>query len=338
MDTREIFLLHTTNRLTQKERHAIFTKEALDPLIKKWNQIKKENPQKTNNQIQSVINQEIQIITINSPGYPALLKEIYDPPLCLFVKGSLRNNIPFLSIVGTRKPSEYGKFITKEFTKIAAEHYGIISGLAHGIDSIAHETTLEQSGYTVAVIAHGHNQHSNRGKRLADQILKQGGAIISEHIPEIPPEKFRFPIRNRIIAGIAQYTLVPEATKKSGTRITAAIALRENREILAIPGPITQKQSEGTNELIAQGAHCIYSKSSLKEILNIDSAQQELPIIKNPTEEALLKTLKEIQTLDSLMEKSKLNPGELLQALQALKEKEVIRELPGQRYQKIHIK
>lgn len=191
--------------------------------------------------------------------YPQLLNEIAQPPETLFVRGSLASLAsPCLAVVGTRTPSAYGRQITPMLVApLARAGITIVSGLAIGIDTIAHETALEAGGATVAVLGSGADEASlypPQNRQLARNIVEAGGAVISEFPPGTEPKPFHFPQRNRIMAGLSRGVLVIEARAKSGALITANFALEENRDVFSVPGPITSATSAGPNRLLNQGA------------------------------------------------------------------------------------
>jgi DNA processing protein len=226
----------------------------------------------------------IQPITIKDEIYPPLLKEIYDPPAVLFVRGALPNPArKTLAVVGSRKPSNYGTKVTKEFIEsLAREGIVIVSGLAHGIDAVAHDAALRSGGTTIAILGSGVDQESiypSGNRALASQILTQGGAIISEFPIGTPPLKQHFPFRNRIIAGMCHGTLVVEAAIKSGSLITARSALESGREVYAVPGSIHSPLSEGPNNLIKMGATPVCCAEDLlgRKIIDTKSAPEFTP-------------------------------------------------------------
>ena len=190
--------------------------------------------------------------------YPKMLSEINDPPKSLFCRGNLELlNQPMTAVIGTRKPSEYGIQIAEKVSKHIAEGEIVVSGLAYGIDSIAHLACVENDGRTVAVLGSGVDDHSIYPQShvgLANRIIASGGLVISEYVAGSKPLKFHFPARNRIIAGLASQVIVIEAGLESGTTITANLALDYNREVWAVPGNIDSPQSQGTNRLISEGA------------------------------------------------------------------------------------
>lgn len=201
----------------------------------------------------------IQAITLKDEIYPPLLKEIYDPPAVLFVRGSLPDpNRKHLAVVGSRQPSSYGVRATEELVEsLARAGVVIVSGLAYGVDAASHEAAIRAQGSTMAVLGSGIDEETiypARHRALASRILASGGALLSEFPPKTPPLKQHFPFRNRIIAGLCHGTWVVEATMKSGSLITARSAMDSNRDVYALPGPIYSPLSEGPNELIKNGA------------------------------------------------------------------------------------
>jgi DNA processing protein len=201
----------------------------------------------------------IQAITLKDDIYPPLLKEIFDPPAVLYVRGVLPNpDRRHLAVVGSRKATMYGKRVTEDIIgETARAGTVIVSGLAYGIDAAAHDTTVSVGGCTIAVLGSGVDQESiypSQHRALASKILASDGALISEFPLGTPPLKQHFPIRNRIIAGMCHGTLVIEAAIKSGSLITARAAVDSNRDVYAVPGSIHSPLSEGPNELIKTGA------------------------------------------------------------------------------------
>lgn len=199
----------------------------------------------------------IELINIYDKDYPEKLKNIYDKPISLYIKGNkeLLNSFS-LAIIGCRDNSNYGEFIAKIISSnLAKKDIVTVSGLAKGIDSIAHKATVKENKKTIAVIGSGlDNIYPKENINLAKEIIKNKGIIISEYCIGEKPEKMHFPARNRIISGISDGVIVIEAKKKSGTMITVDFALEQGKNVFAIPGNITSQNSEGTNELIKQGA------------------------------------------------------------------------------------
>ena len=213
------------------------------------------------------IESKIKTITIDNENYPILLKQIYDPPKVLYVKGNvdILNN-PSIAIVGCRDNTEYGKKAATYFSyNLAKQNINIISGLAKGIDSFAHIGALQAEGKTIAVVGNGLDTvYPKENEDLAKRIINQGGAIISEYPIGTKPEKEHFPARNRIISGLSKGIIVVEAKEKSGSLITVDFAIEQGKDVFAVPGNINSLNSVGTNKLIKDGAIPV---SNYKEIL-----------------------------------------------------------------------
>lgn len=209
----------------------------------------------------------IDIVSIQDAEYPEILKEIYDAPISLYVRGN-KNILNELSvaIIGCRECTEYGRNITKNLSyNIAKNKINIVSGLAKGIDGIAHQGALFAKGKTVAVLGNGLDTiYPKENEHLALEILQKGGAIISEYPLGTKPEKQNFPERNRIVSGMSKGIIVVEAKEKSGTLITVDFALEQGRDVFVVPGNINSETSIGTNDLIKQGAKLI---TSYKDVL-----------------------------------------------------------------------
>ncbi len=201
----------------------------------------------------------IKIININEREYPQALKEIYDPPISLYVKGNIEKlNNKNIGIVGCRECTTYGKKSAEYFAyNLSKQNINIVSGLAKGIDSYAHLGSLN-NGNTIAVLGNGLDMiYPKENLELANEIVKRGGTIISEYPCGTKPDKMNFPARNRIISGISSGIIVIEAKEKSGTLITVDFALEQGREVFVVPGNINSINSVGTNDLIKQGARLV---------------------------------------------------------------------------------
>jgi len=243
-------------------------------------QIKKQRPQiNPDREMERLAKEEIDLITILSQNYPKLLKEIYAPPALLYIRGKFEPNDEFgLGIVGTRKLSLYGQQITPLITAdLAQTGLTIISGLAKGIDTLAHQAALQVNGRTIAVLGSGLDRASIYpfvNRRLAEEI-SQKGAVVSEFPMGAQPLAQHFPQRNRIISGLSLGVLIIEAAEKSGALITARDALEQNRDVFAIPGPILAKNSLGPNNLIKMGAKLVAQANDILEELNLPHSFQE---------------------------------------------------------------
>lgn len=197
------------------------------------------------------------IITLDDPAYPHLLKETADPPLVLYVQGDPRTlSLPQIALVGARAASPYGLDNASQFARaLVARGYAVTSGLARGIDGAAHLGALKGEGVTIAVMGSGMNElYPKSHAKLAASIVAGGGAVITEFSVDAPPASDHFPRRNRVIAGLSVGVLVVEAAVRSGSLITARLAMEANREVFAIPGPIHHPQARGCHHLIREGA------------------------------------------------------------------------------------
>lgn len=215
----------------------------------------------------------IDYIKRDDPRFPPLLLQISDPPEGLYVRGNLKDH-PCLSVVGTRRCTTYGKRVTNDIVGgLAAAGMGVVSGMAFGIDALAHEAALAGGGYTIAVLATGIDDatlYPREHVGLAKRILESGGAIISEQPPRSPSFKYAFPRRNRLIAGLTHATLVIEATQDSGSLITAKLALDQNREVLAVPGSVYNPVSDGCHQLIKMGAKLVRNADDVLKSMAFD--------------------------------------------------------------------
>ncbi len=249
--------------------------------------------------LEKTLNKEgIHTLTLNDTDYPPLLKEIPDPALCLFVRGDIKDiQYPF-AIVGTRKSTQYGRQVSEEIIKdLSMCNMTIVSGLALGIDGIAHEATLKQHGRTIAVLGSGIDKNTiypGEHRHLAEKIIASGGAILSEYPPYTKGTAYSFPRRNRIIAGMTLGTLVIEAQASSGSLITAQCALEYNREVFAIPQNIYSPTAAGPNNLIKMGARPVTESQDILSIFhlkkNIEQKSKE-KIGDNPEETCILQIL-----------------------------------------------
>lgn len=237
---------------------------------------------------------KIDAIPLNDANYPRLLKEIYDPPLVLFKRGKIGSN-KCIAVVGSRRASDYGLKVAKELAgELARNGINVVSGLARGIDSNAHEGALEASGITTAVLGCGVDVvYPPENKRLYDKISSQW-AIVSEYLPGFPPLPGNFPARNRIISGLSSGVVVIEANEKSGSLITANFALEQGRDVFSVPGNLGNINSKGTNKLIREGAKIVTCAEDILEEINFFDSENS--IIKNE----LKKTVKVAVPMDNL--------------------------------------
>jgi len=210
----------------------------------------------------------IKIITCLDEEYPEALRQIYNRPAVLYYKGDFLDFEPAIAIVGSRKATAYGKWACEKFTKELVElGVTIISGLALGIDSIAHRTALDNGGRTIAILGNGIDiRYPKKNAKLYDEIC-EAGAIVSEFPPGTQPLSYNFPQRNRIISGLALAVIVVEAKERSGSLITAHHALEQGKDVFALPGNINSIYSKGTNKLIKDGAFPLLDIEDLLEVV-----------------------------------------------------------------------
>lgn len=259
--------------------------------------------------------ERIKTIVIADKDYPAVLREIPHPPEKLWVWGKFPVARHWLAVVGTRRCTAYGKEITKKIISSLAPHnFCIVSGLAFGIDTAAHQAALEANIPTVAVLGSGTDPaalHPLKNLRLARDIVSRGGAVISEYEPDFKATLWSFPQRNRIISGLSRAVLVVEAPERSGALITARFALDQNRDVFAVPGSILFSQSIGTNQLIQQGAMLVQSASDILRAYGIAEAEQAISEdLLSPEEKKILSLLAEPLDINSLIRKSPYQPAQ----------------------------
>ena len=298
----------------------------------------------------------VHVISLDDPQYPPELRQIYDPPLLLYVRGNVAAiSQPGIAMVGTRHPTPYGMGMAERLAcDLAARNLVIFSGMARGVDTFAHRGALSAKGKTVAVFGTGVDVlYPKENSRLADQILSFSGALISEFPMGTFAAPQNFPIRNRIISGISLGVLVVEAAEYSGTRITARCALEQNREVFAVPGNVTNKNSWGPNTLIKQGAKLVATWEDIWEELPANvrltltpetgaesptgqtASLFEEPSL-SPHEKKIYRVLKadEAQHLDEIIEKleAELSSSEIFAALFELELAGKVKQLPGKNF------
>ncbi len=289
----------------------------------------------------------IKIITINDEEYPSNLKKIFNAPVILYYKGRLDASDEYsIGVVGTRYCSEYGyNSCTKIVEELAEKKIPIISGLAKGIDSVAHVTALKNNTLTYAVLGCGVDVIYPAENRKIYEEIESKGALISEYEPGAKPDKGNFPDRNRIISGISLGILVVETGLKGGSLLTTGFALDQNREIFAVPASIFQKRFEGTNDMIKKGVAKLTSSAEdilieldfrLKDYLSDkEFVNEEKVLALNMFEKTLYDTLNhEPMYIDEISEKSNLSISDCLVYLLSLEFKSLIRQLPGKRFVK----
>lgn len=231
---------------------------------------KEVNPEEL---LQRINKSQIKFVSIFDEAYPKALKEIHDPPVILFYKGKTLDDLgPCIAVVGTRKVTGYGSMVTQKFASYFAQSgITVVSGLARGVDSIAHKSTVLQNGRTIAVLGGGLNKiFPPENESLAREIIETGGTLISEFAPNEPSLPGNFPARNRIISALSLGVLVTEAAEGSGSLITAASALEQGKEVFAVPGPINSDQSKGALLLIKEGAKLVTEPEEVTQTLGIN--------------------------------------------------------------------
>jgi DNA processing protein len=300
----------------------------------------------------------VTLVSLDDPSYPPRLKEIYDPPLILRVRGNLDAlTSPGIAMVGTRHPTPYGSGMAERLAcDLAAQGLVIISGMARGVDTASHRGAITAKGKTVAVFGTGVDViYPKENTRLSEQILALGGALISEFPLGTFAAPQNFPIRNRIISGMSAGVLVVEAAEYSGTRITARCALEQNRDVFAVPGNVTNKNSWGPNTLIKQGAKLVATWEDVWEDLPTEvrlaltppaslesSDASSASLFPNeglpPHEKKILSLLKadESTHIDELVERleSEMSSSEIFAALFELELAGKVRQMPGKNFVK----
>ncbi len=286
--------------------------------------------------------ENIKAVAIGDKLYPEPLKEIYNPPALLYYKGRLPENENFnLAVVGSRKYSSYGQMAVERIVgDLAKNNLTIVSGLALGIDALAHNAALGAPGRTIAVLGSGLDKQSvypSSNRYLADKIVDSGGAIISEFPIGSPPLKHHFPQRNRVISGLSLGTLVIEASRKSGSLITAQFALEQNREVFAVPGSIYSPNSDGANDLIKKGAKVATCAADIMEALDLARVSacvgNEKIIPETPEEEVLLSHMeKEPIHINDLIRLTKLDTNIINSTLTIMEMKGMVKNLGNMEY------
>jgi DNA processing protein len=281
----------------------------------------------------------IRLVSRDDPSYPPLLAQTAHPPFLLYVRGTLTDNDRWaLAVVGTRQASTYGKDVTRKLvTGLVAAGVTIVSGLALGIDAVAHNAALAAGGRTLAVLGSGVDQIYPQSNYQLGSTIPQQGALVSEYAIGTLPTATNFPPRNRLISGLSLGVLVVEAAPKSGALITAQFAGEQGRDVFAVPGNIFSPRSEGTHRLLKDGAMLVTCVDDILDALNLQSAvvQQEMSAImpETPTEAALLALVEdEPQHIDELRRQSGLNMPEVSSTLALLELKGLVRQVAGMQY------
>lgn len=282
---------------------------------------------------------KITVLTWEDEAYPKRLRQIDQPPPVLYVRGELLEQDAWaVAVVGTRRVTGYGRQVAEEIATVLAQHgITVVSGLARGVDAVAHEAALRAGGRTIAVLGNGVDrvyppEHLNLARRMIDQ-----GAVMSDYAPGVPPDAVNFPPRNRIISGLSLASVVVEAGEESGALITAAFAAEQGREVFAVPGNITSPHSKGTNRLIRDGAIPLLQPEDILDVLQLgkapqqQAARQALPV--DETEASLLHVLvDEPRHVDEICALSGLPVDKVSATLVMMELKGLVRNLGGMCY------
>ncbi len=303
-------------------------------------------PDHLKRELDRVIKNGFSIVTMSDPDYPCLLLEIPDPPPFLYVLGALEKSANCIAIVGSRNATGYGITITRRLSRdLAAFNITVVSGMAIGIDTAAHEGALQGNGRTIAVLGSGLLRiYPAQNKKLFYKIAERG-AVISEFPLMAEPEAHNFPIRNRIISGISLGVVVVEAGRKSGSLITARLAAEQNREVFAVPGSIQSFKSTGTHTLIKEGAKLVeHPQDIIEELSNAlisrNGKKKKIDKIHRlpPLSADELKVFDELGAypvhIDDLVRKILIEPGKLSGILLQLELKGVVQQAPGKLFKK----
>jgi DNA processing protein len=292
---------------------------------------------------EDIHNQGIKVLTWGDDDYPARLREVSPSPPVLYIRGEIKPEDEWsVAIVGTRRITAYGRQVTERIaTTLAHAGVTVVSGLARGVDGVAHKAALEAGGRTLAVLGCGVDRvYPPEHRKLVEQILEKG-ALISDYVPGTPPEASNFPPRNRIISGLSMATVVVEADRKSGALITAEFAAEQGREVFAVPGNVLASQSRGTNRLIQDGARPLLDPQEILEILDLtritehQSARTVLP--SNATEAQLFDVLThEPMHVDEIRSQTELPIEQVTSTLALMELKGMVRQVGGMRYTAVH--
>jgi len=286
----------------------------------------------------------IALVGFNDEKYPARLRAIADPPPLLYVKGELTDaDDRAVAIVGSRSASDYGRRVARDLARgLATLGFTVVSGMARGIDGMAHETALNSGGRTIAVLGSGVERAYPPEHDKLYQRISENGAVISELPLGTKPLAFNFPARNRMISGLSLGVVVVEATEKSGSLITASLAVEQGREVFAVPGEVGASRSRGAHRLIRQGAKLVESVDDILEeiapqLLTVSGAAHAAPLVlpQNASAETrqIFGLLQEgALQVDQVIEKSGLAVARVLQILLELELQGYVRQLPGQKY------
>jgi len=303
--------------------------------------IENRNEQHINSIFKNLDDNNIIPLTIFDTDYPAKLKDIYDPPYAIYIKGNkIKLNNPLIAVVGSRKSTPYGRWAAYEFAKeLTKWDVGIISGLALGIDTCGHRGALEENGYTIGVLGCGLDQcYPAANRSLMDKMIIDG-CMISEYPIGMPPLKHNFPARNRIVSGLSDGVIVIEAAEKSGALITVEYALDQGKDIYALPGNINSTQSKGTNKLIRDGARILLEVEDI-----IENLKHKYPIGKKSLDQSAKEDLSKMESIiyeiikrnpvniDLIINETRMKASELNSILTILEIKGYVSQMPGKTF------
>lgn len=286
----------------------------------------------------------VRIIPFSSAVYPTRLRTIADPPPCLYVKGEIRaEDDKAVAVIGTRSASDYGRRVTHDLCRgLASLGFTVVSGMARGIDGVAHDTALKSGGRTIAVLGSGVDRAYPPEHQKLYHRISENGAVISELPIGARPLSFNFPARNRLISGLSIGVVVVEATEKSGSLITAGLAVEQGREVFAVPGQVGSSRSRGAHRLIRQGAKLVESVEDILEEIapqlvalnrHPATAVRTLPVDTQPEARKIFDLLQERSLhIDEVIEASGLSTSRVSQILLELELQGFLKQLPGQRY------
>ena len=313
--------------LPQKVVEQVQRRQKTFDLVEYWNKIQ---------------NAGIGVLTWDDAGYPRRLREIAAPPPVIYVRGSLTLEDEWaVAIVGTRRVTSYGKQVAKDLCSFLARNgITVISGMARGVDSIAHEAALDAGGRSIAVFGNGVDTiYPPENRHLAERMI-ENGCLVSDYAPGNPPDSKNFPPRNRIISGLSLATVVIEAGERSGALITASFAADQGREVFAVPGTIYAPQSVGTNRLIRQGAQPYINPEELLALLNFEMIDEQRSVRHEfdvePFEEELLQIIRdEPMHVDDICTRCKAPVEQISSTLVMLELKGYVRQAGDMKYQAV---
>lgn len=307
--------------------------------------LKHSMPEHVKKEIDLISEKGFDIVTMNDPDYPPLLLQIPDPPPFLYVSGTLDRLSNNIAVVGSRNATDYGVSITKILCEdLASYKITVVSGMARGIDTAAHEGALNGKGKTIAVLGSGLERIYPVQNMKLFRLISENGAVISELPLMAEPDAFNFPSRNRIISGISLGTVVVEATNRSGSLITARLAADQNREVFAVPGSIRSFKSTGTHTLIKQGAKLVENaKDIIDELINSIRPEKDVSkpgekcgqdkIFLSDEDSTVLKALGPYPVhIDDIIRKTELEPGKIMGILLKLELKDIVKQSPGKMF------